>query len=391
MCAAFEACGTACLASFARSKTGPVNPNENLTRLLTRKSALGESKIETLPLEPMGEGEAILRVDRVAVTTNNVTYAVFGDAMQYWNFFPTGSEGWGHIPVWGFADVVESSVSGVEPGERFYGYFPIASHLRVKPVRVAARGLYDGAPHRTALTSAYNHYTRCSTDPVYDKALEDYQMLLRPLIITSFFGADFLQDNDFFGARQLVFSSASSKTAYGTAYCLKQVQGIELVGLTSARNKAFTEGLGCYHRVVTYDELTALDASKRAVYVDFAGDTALRERIHRHFGESLAYDCVAGSAQNTDPHHLRVPGLSGPEPKLYFAPVQIAKRNKEWGHEEVNRRFGDAQRAFVRRVADPEQPWMKLVEHRGFDAAAALIADMTAGRVNPLEGHVVAI
>jgi hypothetical protein len=256
---------------------------------------------------------------------------------------------------------------------------------------VSARGLYDGAAHRLQLTSAYNHYTRCSTDPVYDSALEDHQALLRPLIITSFFGADFLQDSDFFGARQLVFSSASSKTAYGTAYCLQHVRGIDLVGLTSPRNKAFTEGLGCYNRVVTYEDLERLDASMRAVYVDFAGDTGLRERIHHHFGDALAYDCVAGSAQNTDPHHLRVPGLPGPEPKLYFAPVQIAKRNKEWGHDEVNKRFGDAQRAFVRRVADPGQPWMKLVEHRGLEAAASLIASMTSGRVNPIDGHIVVI
>jgi hypothetical protein len=377
--------------SLTREQNSAMSSNEATTRLLTRKTALSESKIDHEPLAPLAEGEALLKVDRVAVTTNNVTYAVFGDAMQYWNFFPTGSEGWGHMPVWGFADVVESRVAGVEPGERFYGYFPIARHLRVTPVRTSTRGFYDGAPHRAQLVSAYNHYTRCSTDAVYDKALEDYQMLLRPLIITSFFGADFFQDNDFFGAKQLVFSSASSKTAYGTAFCLKHVKGVELVGLTSPRNVAFTESLGCYQHVVTYQDLTKLDASKPAMYIDFAGDTALRERVHRHFGESLKYDCVAGSAQNTDPHHLRVPGLPGPEPTLYFAPVQIAKRNKEWGYDEVNRRFGEAQREFVARVASPDKPWMKLVEHKGFESAAKLIADMTEGKVNPLEGHVVVL
>ena len=34
-----------------------------------------------------------------------------------------------------------------------------------------------------------------------------------------------------FGARRLVLSSASSKTAYGTAFCLESVPGIELVAL----------------------------------------------------------------------------------------------------------------------------------------------------------------
>lgn len=367
-----------------------MTPAEPLTHLLTFKSALGESKIERAPLEPLAADEALLAIDRVAITTNNITYAVFGDAMSYWSFFPTGRADWGHMPVWGFANVVQSSVPGLEPGERFYGYFPIASHLRVKPVRVAARGFFDGAEHRLSLTSAYNHYTRCSTDPYYDAQLEDYQMIMRPLIITSFFCADFLQDNNFFGAQQLIISSASSKTAYGTAFCLQQQQqGVEVVGLTSARNKAFTEELGCYQRVITYEELEQQPASTRTVYLDYAGDTSLRERVHRHFGAALTYDCVAGSAQNSDPSHLRVPGLPGPEPKLYFAPVQIAKRNKEWGHDAVNKRFGEMQQAFIRRVGDAQKPWMKLIEHPGFEAAASLIADLTQGRVNPLDGHVV--
>lgn len=373
------------------SHNAGMESNETFSRLLTRKSALGESTVEESPLSPAGEGEAVLKVDRVAVTTNNITYAVFGDAMQYWSFFPTGREGFGHVPVWGFADVVHSEVAGLQPGERFYGYFPIATHLRVSATRVSARGFYDGAAHRAQLTSAYNHYTRCSTDPVYDRQLESYQMLLRPLIITSFFGADFLEDNGFFGARQLVFSSASSKTAYGTAFCLAHARGVELVGLTSKRNLGFTEGLGCYHRTVTYEQLESLPKATPTVYIDFAGDTELRKRVHHHFGDALSYDCVAGSAQNSDPHHLRVPGLPGPQPKLYFAPVQIKKRNEEWGYDTVNQRFGAAQRAFIARVADPERPWMKLVEHRGLAAAGQLLADLSAGRVDPLAGHVVAI
>lgn len=359
------------------------------TRLLTRKTSLRESKLENRRRAPLNAGEALLRIDRVALTTNNITYAVFGDAMQYWNFFPSGVDGWGHMPVWGFADVVESTVSGLEPGERFYGYFPLASHLRVTPVRVSARGFYDGAPHRAQLTSAYNQYTRCAADAVYDKALEAYQMLLRPLIITSFFAADFFEDNDFFGARQVLFSSASSKTAYGTAFCLGRGAGMRRVGLTSPRNRAFTESLGCYEIVHTYDELPALAKDEPTLYVDFAGDTALRRNIHEHFAAALKYDCVAGSASNADPHHSRVEGLPGPEPKIYFAPTQIKKRNQDWGYDGVNQRFGDAQRAFIRRVSDPERPWLRIVEHRGFEAAARLISELAVGRVEPLDGHVV--
>ena len=108
--------------------------------------------------------------------------------------------------------------------------------------------------------SAYNQYTRVSHDAAYDPALENYQMLYRPLFITSYMLADFLQDNDFFGARRLVFSSASSKTAYGTAFCLQDVPGLTLTALTSAGNQAFVDSLGAYHESATYDELESLAA-----------------------------------------------------------------------------------------------------------------------------------
>lgn len=368
-----------------------MSTQSELTHLLTSKADLSVSRIAAEPLAQPAEGEAILKVDRVAVTTNNITYAVMGDAMQYWNFFPADAEGWAHMPVWGMADVVASNAAGVEVGERFYGYYPLASHLRVTPARVSSRGFYDGAPHRATLTSAYNHYTRCATDPVYDPALESYQMILRPLIITSFFCADFLEDNKFFGGKQLLVSSASSKTAYGTAFCLAGVPGIELIGLTSEKNRAFVEELGCYHRVVTYDEIERVERAP-TVYLDYAGDTGLRNKVHAHFGAALVYDCVAGSAQNNDPYHAnKRDGLVGPKPTTYFAPDQIKKRNKEWGYEQVNQRFGDAQRAFYKRVSDAQKPWMEVTEHQGLEAAAKLIASLIAGKVDPRVGHIVKI
>ncbi|HXE49583.1 MAG TPA: DUF2855 family protein [Ramlibacter sp.] len=360
-----------------------------LTRLLTDRKALSHTRIDSAALPPLGEGEALLQIRRAAVTTNNITYAAFGDAMQYWNFFPTGQDGWGHMPVWGFADVVASTVRDVEVGERFYGYFPLASHLLMKPVRVSERGFYDGSEHRLALTSAYNHYTRVTADPAYRAAGENYEALVRPLFITSFMLADFLQDNAFFGARRLVVSSASSKTAYGTAFCLEGRADIELVALTSEGNRGFVEGLGCYHRTFTYEALDELAADQPTLYVDFSGDENLRARIHHHFGAALVYDCFAGSAQNTG--FLRDTGLPGPQPKFYFAPVQIRKRNVDWGHAEVNRKFNEAQLAFIRRISDPSKPWMSIREHSGFEAAQRLIEQLHAGRIDPALGHVVVL
>ncbi|WP_332738328.1 DUF2855 family protein [Hydrogenophaga sp.] len=366
-----------------------MNNTFTLTRLETRKNALGTTRVVTTQdnaaLQP---GEVLMRIDRFALTTNNITYAAFGDAqLKYWSFFPTGDADWGHMPVWGFADVVSSLADGVDVGERFYGYFPIASHFRMQPVRVTPRGFYDGAPHRAELVSAYNQYMRCSNDAGYSAALEDHQMLVRPLFITSFMLADFLEDNGFFGARQIVVSSASSKTAFGTAFCLDAREGLSLIGATSAGNRAYVEGLGCYDRVVDYAEVTKLPADVPTLYVDFAGNDALRATVHHHFGDALVYDCYAGSAQNTA--FLSQTGLPGPQPEFYFAPVQIRKRNADWGPQEVNRRFNEAQARFIAMLAQPGNRWMALAPGEGFEHAQAVIADLHAGKVDPQEAHVV--
>ena len=364
--------------------------NLTITRLLTDKTALNKSRLDSVTIGPvLDDGEVILKIERVAITTNNITYAAFGDAMQYWDFFPTGEADWGHMPVWGFARVVQSRAAGIEIGAPYYGYFPIASHIRMRAERVSARGFYDGSEHRRALVSAYNQYTHCAHDPAYREGGENYQMLVRPLFITSFMCADFLQDNGFFGARQIVVASASSKTAYGTAYCLQDDANVKLIALTSPRNRAFVAELGCYREVRSYEEIGQIDPSVPTLYLDFSGDDNLRATVHSHFGAALVYNCYAGSAQNTQ--FLKKTALAGPEPKFYFTPVQLKKRNIDWGHDEVNRRINEAQLRFIRHISRPGEEWMKVVEHAGFEAAAALIEQIHGGRGDPLNGHVVVL
>ncbi|MBM7061270.1 DUF2855 family protein [Pseudomonas sp. UL073] len=361
-----------------------------VTRLVSNKSALQESRLveESRSATPAA-GEIILRVERLALTTNNITYAAFGEAMQYWGFFPSGLEGWGHMPAWGYADVIASTVEGVAVGERFYGYFPIANYVWMQPERVTDRGFYDGAAHRRELTSAYNQYTRCSWDTYYRPHTEDLQILLKPLFLTSAMLADFLRDNAFFGARRLIVSSASSKTAFGTAVCLQDAPGVQLIGLTAAGNRAFVERLGCYQQVVGYDELEQLSSDEPTLYVDFSSNLELRERVHRHFGASLVYSCLAGSAQSAEVPNFEV--AMGPRPQLFFAPVQLRKRNAEWGPQEVSRYIGDGLVRFYGQVSEGEQPWLRVVEHQGVAAAEAVIARLYHGQVAPTEGHVVVL
>ncbi|MBC7103757.1 MAG: DUF2855 family protein [Parvibaculum sp.] len=42
----------------------------------------------------------LVEIEKFALSANNITYAVAGDMLNYWSFFPA-EEGWGKIPVWG--------------------------------------------------------------------------------------------------------------------------------------------------------------------------------------------------------------------------------------------------------------------------------------------------
>ncbi len=360
-----------------------------ITRVLTQKTSIDKTTIDSVEAEySCTNGDVVLAVKQFALTTNNITYAAFGDAMKYWRFFPTRRDGWGHMPVWGFGDVVQSGVDGIEIGERFYGFFPVASHIIMRPTRLSERGFFDALPHRDGLPAVYNQYSRCSTDPGYLQSREDLQSLLRPLFITSYVLADFLADNDLFGAKQILISSASSKTAYGTAYCLKQINpACELVALTSGKNRDFVKGLGCYDSVLTYDDVSKADRSTKTTYVDFSGSSELRNKVHAHYAENLTYDCVVGSAQVASP--FRDHSDLSPKPIFFFAPAQIAKRNKDYGVAEQTRRMLEAQNGFFAHITSQTPTWMTVQQHQGFSAAQRVIEQLLSGDMGPEAGNIV--
>src|ERR1700744_3076211 len=199
----------------------------------------------------------LVKIDRFAFTANNITYAMLGDQLKYWQLFPA-PKGFGNIPVWGFGDVVASRHPGVAEGERLFGYFPMATHLVIEASDVSKRTLRDAAAHRQGVAPVYNAYARVSGDPAFAGRQGDEQALLRPLFMLSFLVDDYLAENEFHGAKCVILSSASSKTAFGLAHLLHtQRQNVRVIGLTSAKNVDFVESLGCYHDFVTYDQLAS--------------------------------------------------------------------------------------------------------------------------------------
>jgi hypothetical protein len=363
------------------------NSRSTTIRFLVRKDTLDATQIHGAPQSALADGEVRLSVDSFALTSNNITYAAFGDAMQYWGFYPApevGDGGWGCIPVWGFGTVTGSRCDGVALGEKFYGYYPMASDVVLQPARVTPTHFFDGAEHRRELHPVYNQFMRCGADPFYNADSEAVQALLRPLFVTSFLIDDFLADNQFFGAQTLLLSSASSKTAYGTAFQLAQREGIEVVGLTSPGNVAFCESLGCYSRVLTYAQLDQLAPDTACVYVDFAGNAELRQRIHGRFVR-LKYSCSIGGAHVAQLGSAK--GLPGPRATLFFAPAQIKKRNADWGAEAFGRQLVQAWQAFTRRATQGELPWLVTQRHEGPQAVEAIYRQVLAGRGDPRIGH----
>lgn len=355
---------------------------------LVRRDDLRQTSLAAAPdaceidLRP---GEILLAIDRFGFSANNVTYAALGEAMHYWDFFPA-PDGWGRIPVWGFADVARSAHDGIVEGERLFGYLPMSTHIVLRPDRVTEAGFADGAPHRAHLPAVYQRYSRVAADPRYDPEDEDQLALWRPLFMTSFGAADYLAENGLFGGRSVVISSASSKTALGTAFLLSRSRpaGCDVVGLTSPGNVEFCERLGYYDRVLPYADLERLSRESTAVFVDFAGDENLLDRARRHLGDSLRGSCIVGATH----WEAREPAaLGGPGTEFFFLPPWLEKRRRDWGPGEFATRYGEAWGAFLPSASS----WLRIVRSAGPEAVGSVYRELLDGSVRPGVGHILSL
>jgi hypothetical protein len=320
--------------------------------------------------EDLDEGEAQLLVERFALIANNVTYAALGEQLGYWRLFPA-PEGWGRIPAWGYARVVGSRSPALAEGQRMFGLVPMGSYLTVCPAPHPV-GFVDAAPHRAELSPVYNQYL--SLEGECDAAL-----VMRPLFGTSVLLDLVLSERGLGGARSVVLTSASSKTAYGLAHLLRGRQ-VQTIGLTSAARRAWVEGLGLYDEVLAYDEVGNLSASKGAVLVDFAGDRALVRRVHEQLGDALERSILVGfTHRQLEADEAPLPG---PVPEFFFAPDEMVRRGRE-----LARRYAVAWQEFAPIV----ERTMRIERVTDGDQLVRVYRELLDGRVDPAVGYVVTL
>lgn len=346
--------------------------------------------------EPLAQGEIRVAIDDVALTANNITYALFGkpsglfgpDAdgrdQGYWDFFGARDEP-GYLPVWGFATVTDSRVEGIDVGARFYGYYPLASHAVLRPGKVGAHGFSDVTPRRTTLPPIYNQYQRIEALADYRAADHDYWPVFRPLFLTGWLIADQFEDDRDYGVEQILIASASSKTAIGLGHSLQQRSGArpQTIGLTSAANVAGTESLGIYDRVIAYDAVTTLDATTASALVDMAGNGAVTAAVHGHFGDALKASIIVGKSHwDADGGESALPG---PARQGFFAPGRSQKRAADWGAAGLTQKIADAWLGFI----DLAPRLARIDRRSGSDAALAAYHELLDGKADAKAGIII--
>jgi len=354
------------------------------TLLVNRKDFADVALVKSPPIV-LQAGCIRVSVGPWALTANNITYMVTGEQIGYWKFFNPqhygiDMAGFGRMPVWGYGTITETNCEGLAVGAEIYGFFPIADTFDMKPVKISPHGFQDGADHRTALHPIYNSYTMISSDPSFavHKAL---QPVLRPLFTTSFLIDDFLDSEKFFEAEQVLLLSASSKTALGTAFCLRERGGIKVAGLTSEGNIDFVKETGFYDQLLSYDTITDFNPDVKTIVVDMAGNGDVTHTVYEHFEENILYNCMVGKShwQGRPPKR---PELGAP-PIMFFAPDRAKQRFSDWGGDGFAKKLGQRWMPFCESASS----WLSVNTGEGVESFLKSYKAFLEGQASPFQGY----
>ncbi len=351
------------------------------TQYLVNKSDFADLRAEKAPLSSLQKGEALIRMGRVAFTANNISYALAGESLGYWKFFPpaTDQNTYGLIPVWGYGEVEAENDSGLGVGESVFGYWPMASHWIVQPGAVKPHRFIDSAEHRAALPGIYNNYRRIAKEEMADGEFADRQSLLFPLVGTAFGIFDWLQTEGGGDATQIILTSASSKTALGLAFLAKNNSDIKVIGLTSPGNLEATKKIGFYHQVLSYKDLEKISGAP-TIIIDMAGDGELSAKLHQHLGDNMLREARVGATHGQS--HFNIDGFKKERSFFFFLPSHAAKRQPE-----TDGAFLKDMLAFSGEFARQSGDWLDVVDGE----TTELYEKVRTGSIMPNQGAILSL
>ena len=359
------------------------------------KSELHKTRLVPFNIDQaLKENEVLLKVDKFALTANNISYGITGDILGYWQFFPTENLSeqtqWGRLPVMGFADVISSNCEHIKVGERVWGFLPMATHVKILAGRVSTSRFSDVSTCRESLSPFYSSFDRVKKNPFYQAKNEDYDILLRGLFTTAWLVDDFMFDHHYFKAQQYLITSASSKTSIALAFAIEQRGERSVIGITSDTNKNFVESLGCYQQVISYKEIASLNANIPSMLVDMAGGHKTLSAIHHHFAEQLCYSCQIGATQHQDINvneTQRFDNLPGAIPEFFFAPNQLKMRSVECGTRETMKQINSSLLRYIKFCRS-----IMTIEHtKDINQVDAVYQNVLAGTADASVGQIITL
>jgi hypothetical protein len=271
--------------------------------------------ISETSLPQLQDGHVRVRTAIISLTVNTQTYARLGNVRNWWDTYPVpknlpspyndGSR-YGICPAWGYSEVIESKVSGIQVGELVWGFWPTSSlpvDLKLVPADVPGHW-YETTEARSTLMNLYQRYVIPNrslrvqsldeakwTDMAWEAALTVWQAgyLLNAYI----FGRQRLHplgpgewsesDADITSA-VVIALSASGKTARGFLFELATHRApgdnpLGLLSITSAKNNDFVPKASFPTKTVSYQQANdgetmdwiAERNPSKIVIVDFGG------------------------------------------------------------------------------------------------------------------------
>jgi len=336
--------------------------------------------------DALKDGEILVKIDQFGLSANNISYALTGVQLGYWRFFPptVGDSRWGLMPVWGFSDVIASNVEGLPVGDRLFGFYPPATHLKMTPVALTDQRMVDGAPHRDGLPAPYNIYRRVNAELGYERTTDRVRMLFWPLYMTSYMLWDFLQDKSWYEAQQVIIISASSKTSIGFAYAMQDDKAAPpSFALTSKSKLDFVTGLDLFSQSTNYEALSDIDADTPSLVIDFSGNEELLSGLFIHLGKNMIQCVKVGMTHwaNAEPEI----GRSADQSHFFFAPDHAQKRLKDWGPDSLSQKTA----TFIQSASDKSRDWLKIRTVDGLIGLTNIYHDVCHGRIAADQGLIV--